>query len=102
MTTAAPYNMQRNTTEAPLFVACELSEKAWKLGFTTGHGQQPRERTVTARQQERWTESLNAFFPSGYPRNCRRWRQTLSSGNRSNTPPRSARRLPAPLPRSTT
>jgi transposase len=35
-----------------LFVAFELSEKAWKLGFTTGHGQKPRERTVTARQQE--------------------------------------------------
>jgi len=33
-------------------VAFELSEKTWKLGFTTGHGQQPRERTVTARHQE--------------------------------------------------
>src|SRR5262249_41660537 len=42
----------RNQTEATLCVAFELSEKTWKLGFTTGHGQKPRERTVTARQQE--------------------------------------------------
>jgi len=52
MTTAAPHYEQSNTTEATLFVAFELSEKTWKLGFTTGHGQKPRERTVTARQQE--------------------------------------------------
>jgi transposase len=53
MTTAATQHEQSNPTEATLFVAFELSEKAWKLGFTTGHGQKPRERTVTARQQER-------------------------------------------------
>src|SRR6266487_2642406 len=52
MTTAATHHEQRNTTEATLFVAFELSEKTWKLGFTTGHGQKPRERTVTARQHE--------------------------------------------------
>src|SRR6516165_4557164 len=52
MTTAAIYNEHGNTTKATLFLAFELSEKAWKLGFTTGHGQKPRERTVTARQQE--------------------------------------------------
>ena len=49
---------QENTTEATLFVAFELSEKTWKLGFTTGHGQKPRERTVTARQQERVLEEI--------------------------------------------
>ena len=53
MTTAATHHEQSNTTEAMLFVAFELSEKTWKLGFTTGHGQKPRERTVTARYQER-------------------------------------------------
>ena len=53
MTTAATHHEQSNTTEATLFVAFELSEKTWKLGFTTGHGQKPRERTVTARHQER-------------------------------------------------
>src|SRR6266481_6023768 len=52
MTTAVTHHEQRNTTEATLFVAFELSEKTWKLGFTTGHGQKPRERTVTARQHE--------------------------------------------------
>ena len=47
-----------NTTEATLFVAFELSEKTWKLGFTTGHGQKPRERTVTARHQERVLDEI--------------------------------------------
>jgi transposase len=52
MTTLATHNPQDTTTEGTLFVAFELSEKTWKLGFTTGHGQKPRERTVSARQQE--------------------------------------------------
>ena len=52
MTTAAPHHEHGNTTEATLFVAFELSEKTWKLGFTTGYGQKPRERTVTARHHE--------------------------------------------------
>jgi len=51
MTTSATRNVQETTTAGTLFVAFELSEKTWKLGFTTGHGQKPRERTVTARQQ---------------------------------------------------
>src|SRR5262249_1962421 len=29
------------------------SEKTWKLGFTTGHGQKPRERSIAARNQTR-------------------------------------------------
>ena len=49
MTTAATHHKPENTSEAMLFVAFELSEKTWKLGFTTGHGQKPRERTVSAR-----------------------------------------------------
>src|SRR6266446_319842 len=53
MTTAVTHHEQRNTTEATLFVAFELSEKTWKLCFTTGHGQKPRERTVPARHHER-------------------------------------------------
>jgi len=52
MTIPATRNVQESMTEGPLFVAFELREKTWKLGFTTGHGQKPRERTVTARQQE--------------------------------------------------
>src|SRR5882762_10532538 len=58
MTTAVTHHEQRNTTEATLFVAFELSEKTWKLGFTTGHGQKPRERTVSARQQERVLDAI--------------------------------------------
>src|SRR3989441_7955032 len=58
MTTAVTHHEQRNTIEATLFVAFELSEKTWKLGFTTGHGQKPRERTVTARQQERVLDEI--------------------------------------------
>src|SRR5215510_15552589 len=58
MTTAATHNEHENTTEATLFVAFELREKTWKLGFTPGHGQKPRERTVTARQQERVLDAI--------------------------------------------
>src|SRR5256885_8966480 len=58
MTTAATHNEHENTTEATLFVAFELSEKTWKLGFTTGHGQKPRERTVTARHHERVLDEI--------------------------------------------
>jgi transposase len=52
MTTAVTHHEQRNPTEAPLFVAFALREKTWKLGCPTGHGQKPRERTLTARQHE--------------------------------------------------
>jgi transposase len=58
MTTPATRNVQERTTEGTLFVAFELSEKTWKLGFTTGHGQKPRERTMTARQQERILDEI--------------------------------------------
>jgi transposase len=58
MTTLATRNTQDTTTEGTLFVAFELSEKPWKLGCTTGHGQKPRERPVTARQQERVLDEI--------------------------------------------
>ena len=58
MATAAPHHEQSTTTEATLFVAFELSEKTWKLGFTTSHGQKPRERTVSARQHERVLDEI--------------------------------------------
>ena len=41
-----------------MFVAFELSEKTWKLGFTTGHGQKPRECTVTALHQKHVLEEI--------------------------------------------
>ena len=58
MTTLATRHTQEHTTEGTLFVAFELREKTWKLGFSTGHGQKPRERTVTARQQEGVLEEI--------------------------------------------
>ena len=58
MTTLATHNPQARTTGDTLFVAFELSEKTWKLGFTTGPGQKPRERTVSARQQERVLDEI--------------------------------------------
>ena len=57
MTTPATCHVPESTTAGTLFVAFELSENL-KLGFTTGHGQKPRERTVTARQQERVLEEI--------------------------------------------
>ena len=53
MTTTATNNTNSNMADVPLFVAFELSEKTWKLGFTTGHGHKPRERSIPARDQER-------------------------------------------------
>jgi len=58
MTTTATHNEHDTTTERVLFVAFELSEKTWKLGFTTGPGQKPRERGVTARHQERVLDEI--------------------------------------------
>jgi transposase len=58
MTTLATRHTQDTTTEGTLCVAVALREKTWKLGCTTGHGQKPRERTVTARQQERVLDEI--------------------------------------------
>src|SRR5215472_9492319 len=58
MTTTATHNGHDTTTERVLFVAFELSEKTWKLGFTIGHGQKPRERTVAARHQARLLQEV--------------------------------------------
>jgi transposase len=53
MITSATRNVRESMTEGTLFVAFELSENTWQLGFTTGHGQKPRERSIPARDQER-------------------------------------------------
>ena len=58
MTTTATHNVHDTTSERVLFMAFELSEKTWKLGFTTGHGQKPRECTVTARHQARLLQEI--------------------------------------------
>ncbi len=58
MTTAATHTEHDTTREGVLFLAFELSDKTWKLGFTTGHGQKPRERPVTARDQDRVLDEI--------------------------------------------
>jgi len=47
--TTAPLIKHDATTERVLFMAFELRANTWKLGFTTGPGQKPRERAVAAR-----------------------------------------------------
>jgi len=56
--TTATHNEHDTTTERVLFLACERSEKTWKLDCTTGHGQKPRERMVAARHQARWRQEI--------------------------------------------
>src|SRR2546426_7184580 len=58
MTTPATHNAHDTTPERVLFVAFELSEKTWKLGFTTGHGQKPRERSFAAGHQARLLQEV--------------------------------------------
>jgi transposase len=53
MTTVTPIRIAHEITDRPaLFLAFELSVNQWKLGFTTGAAQRPRERKVPARHLE--------------------------------------------------
>ena len=61
MMTTATRNEQSTARHAPepvLFLVFALREKTWKLGCTTGHGQQPRERNIAARHQERLLQEV--------------------------------------------
>jgi transposase len=58
MMTTATRNEHDNIPEAVLYMAFELSEHTWKLGFTLGHGQQPRERTMAARDLKRLLDEV--------------------------------------------
>jgi transposase len=58
MMTTATHNAHYNATAPVLFLAFELSEKSWKLGFTIGHGQKPRERTIAARDPKRLLDEV--------------------------------------------
>ena len=49
MMTTATHNAHDNTPEAVLFMAFELSENTWKLGFSLGHSHRPHERPMAAR-----------------------------------------------------
>jgi len=48
MNQAAAHKGQYTRNQADLYLAFELGSKEWKLGFTVGFGQKPRERTVLA------------------------------------------------------
>ncbi len=43
---------------AVLYLAFELGEAHWKLGFTTGFGQRPRERTIPTGDLEALEEEI--------------------------------------------
>jgi hypothetical protein len=62
MMTLAPHNEHYTAMHAPepvLFLAFALREKTWKLGFTTGYGQQPRERRIAARHPARLLQEVS-------------------------------------------
>jgi len=46
---AAICKEQYSLNRPALYLAFELSSSTWKLGFTIGHGQRPRERNISAR-----------------------------------------------------
>ncbi len=52
MKTETTYNIEYNSFQLHLYIAIELSNTEWKLGFTIGYGQKPRVRTVHARDLE--------------------------------------------------
>ena len=49
MDTAATCHSEYSAFEPVLYLAFELSNTHWKLGFTTGPGRRPRQRTINAR-----------------------------------------------------
>lgn len=49
---------QQCSSEPVLFMAMELSATKWKLGFTVGLGQKPRERTIDAGDLEELSEAV--------------------------------------------
>ena len=50
-------------TAPTLLLAFELGERSWKLGFTTGLGQQPRIRQISARATDRVEEEIARESP---------------------------------------
>jgi transposase len=60
METATARSEKGNTDSAVLFGAFELSNKTWKVGFTVGLGQKPRERVVPARDLKKVLEEIGA------------------------------------------
>ncbi len=48
MNQSAAHRREYTRNQADLYLAFELGQKQWKMGFTVGFGQKPRERTVLA------------------------------------------------------
>ncbi len=65
MKTAVTRHGQDSVSGQALSLAFELGEKTWKLGFTTGAGQRPRLRTVTARDVAAVSATLRNSWRSG-------------------------------------
>jgi len=60
METATARDVNYTTNSQVLYLAFELSNNKWKLGFTIGLGQRPRERVVAARDLPRVLEEISA------------------------------------------
>src|SRR5262245_4802668 len=58
MMTTATQSEHSNANAPALFLAFELSEKTWKLGFSIGHGHKPRERSMAARDLKRLLDEV--------------------------------------------
>ena len=73
MTLSATTLMDQNSTIQPtLFMAFELGLKKWKLGFTIGVAQRPRERNIPAGNVERLEQEIvRAKRRFGLPENAR-------------------------------
>jgi transposase len=56
--TTATHHAHDTTPERVLCVAFALSATTWQLGCTTGHGQQPRERSIAACHQARVLQAV--------------------------------------------
>ena len=51
------------STEKTLYMAMELSQDKWKLGFSTGMGREPRLRNVEARDLLGLEEEIQKLLP---------------------------------------
>ncbi len=62
MTTAAVRTGQDTNARGPLYMAFELGERQWKLGFTIRAGQKTRRRTKRPPEQRRTGDRETAVF----------------------------------------
>jgi transposase len=73
MATPEKIRIEQNTLPQPtLFLAFELGQNKWKLGFTIGMAQQPRERTIPAGALEKLQQEIaRAKQRFGWPEDAR-------------------------------